>query len=52
LQLIGVIKRILCAKVVFAALMGEVVFVCIHVRFSQRFRFESLRHRTCLRFRF
>jgi hypothetical protein len=31
LQLISVIKRILCAEVVFAALMGEVVFVCIHI---------------------
>ena len=32
LQLIGVIERILCAEVVFAALIGEVFFVCIHVR--------------------
>jgi hypothetical protein len=31
LQLIGVIERILCAEVVFAALIGEVFFVCIHV---------------------
>ena len=32
LQLIGMIERILCAEVVFAALVGEVFFVCIHVR--------------------
>jgi hypothetical protein len=31
LQLISVIERILCAEVVFAALIGEVFFVCIHV---------------------
>ena len=52
LQLISVVERILCAEVVFDAVEGEVFFVCVHIIFSQRFRFESLRHRTCLRFRF
>jgi hypothetical protein len=31
LQLISVIEPILCAEVVFFALMCDVVFVCIHV---------------------
>ena len=31
LQLISMIERILCAEEVFAALMGEVFFVCIHI---------------------
>jgi hypothetical protein len=47
-----VVECILCAEVVFDAVEGEMFFVCIHVRFFRRFRFESLRHRTCLRFRF
>jgi len=40
LQLIGVIERILCAEVVFDAVVSDVVFVCIHVILSpsiQRF---------------
>ena len=48
LQLIGVIERILCAEVVFAALIGEVFFVCIHVRVSQRFRFPCRCYRADL----
>ena len=48
LQLIGVIERILCAEVVFAALIGEVFFVCIHVRVSQRFRFPCRCYRVGL----
>jgi len=31
LQLIGVIERILCAEVVFDAVMSDVIFVCVHV---------------------
>ena len=31
LQLIGVIECILCAEEVFAALVSEVFFVCVHV---------------------
>ena len=31
LQLISVIERILCAEVVFDAVVSDVVFVCIHV---------------------
>ena len=31
LQLIGVIERILCAEVVFDAVVSDVIFVCVHV---------------------
>ena len=34
LQLIGVIERILCAEVVFDAVMSDVVFVCVHIILS------------------
>jgi hypothetical protein len=31
LQLISVVKRILCAEVVFDTVEGEMFFVCVHV---------------------
>jgi len=48
LQPISVIERILCAEVVFDAVMSDVVFVCAHVRFFQRFRFPCRCYRTGL----
>lgn len=48
LQLIGMIELILCAEVVFASMVSEVVFVCIHVRASQRFRFPCRCYRADL----
>ena len=34
LQLISVIERILCAEIVFDAVVSDVVFVCVHVILS------------------
>jgi hypothetical protein len=48
LQPVSVVERILCAEVVFDAVMSDVIFVYVHVRFFRKFRFPCRCYRTDL----